>query len=134
MPVGRNSVYGPPTTPIYDPEPIKGNRKVYMAGATSLPPFSVTGFVDGTGESPAYPIRTEGVLTRCVVTVENTGGTSVDFDILVNGVVAASLTASLTGAHSYVVSIPVAFNDLLSAAITDFGSGELYNLLIVLRP
>lgn len=133
MPAGRNSVYGPSHSPVYDPAPIHGVRKVYTAGDKGLPPFSVSGLVDGTGESPGYPIRTPGVIRSIEVTVEDAGGDSVDFDVLVNGSVVASHTASSTGLVTHVASIPVAFNDILSAAITDFGGGNLYNLLIVCR-
>lgn len=133
MPSGRNSVYGPSHSPVYDPAPVHGKRKVYVAGDTGLPPFSVSGLVDGTGESPGFPIRIAGVIHSIEVTVEDAAGDSVDFDVLVNGSVVASHTASSTGLTTHVEGIPVAFNDILSAAITDFGGGNLYNLLIVCR-
>lgn len=133
MPGGRNSVYGPSHSPVYDPAAIHGVRRVYMAGGTGLPPFSVSGLVDGVGESPGFPIRTPGVIRSIEVTVEDTGGTAVDFDVMVNGSVVASHTASSAGLTTHVESIPVVLNDILSAAITDSGGDSLYNLLIVCR-
>lgn len=133
MPTGRNSVYGPSHSPIYDPAAIHGVRRVYTGGDMTLPPFSVSGLVDDVGESPGFPIRYPGVIHSLEVTVEDDGSDSVDFVILVNGVIVAAHTADTTGLTTHAEAIPVAFNDIVSAAITDFGGGNLYNLLIVGR-
>ncbi len=133
MPSGRNSVYAPHTSPVFDPGGIRADRRFTLPGANELPPFSVTGFVTGIGTSPGFPVRTPGTIRQCVVTVEATGGTSVAFDMLLNGAVVTSHVASTAGETFHIESIPVVLNDIIVAEITDCGSGGLYNLLIVLR-
>lgn len=133
MPSGRNSVYGPANAPVFDPDPIRGNRKVYVSGVGDVPPFSVTGFVDGTGESPGFPMRQAMTIRSCAVTVDDAGGTSIQFSILVNGFVVTSHAADVAGETIHTESFALAVNDIVSASITDSGDGTLHNFLVVLR-
>lgn len=133
MPSGRNSVYGPAVLPVFDPEGIRAPHRRPLSGPNTLPPYSVTGFVNGTGESPSFPVRTPGTITSSAVTVDATGGTSIEFDIIVNGIVVNSHTASTAGLTIHVENFVVIFNDLVSVAITDCGSGDMFNFLVVLR-
>jgi len=133
MPAGRNQVYGPSGATVFDPPGIRGNRKIYKGAPVELPPYSVTGVVDATGESPGFPVRATGTITECAVTVESTGGTAAGFSIRVNGVSVSSHSANAAGLVVHDELIPVEPLDIVSVAITSYGTGLLTNLLIVLR-
>lgn len=133
MPAGRNSVYGPANTPVFDPDAIRAPRRIPLSDPADIPPFSVTGFVDGTGESPGFPVRIATTIRTCVVTVEDAGGDAIEFSILVNGLVVTSHIADATGETIHVESFALAVHDIVSAAITDCGGSSLYNFLVVCR-
>lgn len=139
MPSGQNSVFSPASKPVFDPDPVRGDRKRYQfepaaAVANELPPFELLGAVDALSTSPGFPVPAAGTITSTNVTVlTNPGGISVTFKVRVNGTVMATHTVSAVGLTTFTESIALAVNDIVQVEISAKTGNTMTGFLVEFR-
>jgi hypothetical protein len=128
-----SSVKVPWSQPVADPEAKRVPARTYKlagggSGPSVLAPFHAP-FVTGPMISGGLPIDADTTIELLRVTMTDTD--DVEIDVLVNGASVDSVSLSASAYATYVVSIDVVEDDVVSIEVTDAGTGVATDLVIL---
>lgn len=140
------NIYGPANRPIFDPAPVRGQKRIYRTGGgagglAELPPFSFGGiirnsFTASNLRTNVYPVANEIQVDEVVVTLTQLAtGTGPTVRILKNGVVQFTSNPTNAGVMTYTGLAFGSFEagSLIHCDISDDGSGDAVGLTVMMR-